>query len=100
MMTSLTAHAALSPWRNTNHGPRRYDKQLKEKVGFDPDGKTTEEKMKADYGSTGRNSMTSSVTPFTSAAGWNNNGIPTIEHLKRIVLDPPEVIEVGHSRLQ
>jgi aldehyde:ferredoxin oxidoreductase len=26
--------------------------------------------------------------------GWNNNGIPTIEHLKQIGMDFPEVIEV------
>jgi aldehyde:ferredoxin oxidoreductase len=26
--------------------------------------------------------------------GWNNNGIPTIEHLTKIGMDFPEVIEV------
>jgi aldehyde:ferredoxin oxidoreductase len=26
--------------------------------------------------------------------GWNKNGVPTIEHLKKIGMDLPEVIEV------
>ena len=26
--------------------------------------------------------------------GWNKNGVPTIEHLKRIGMDLPELIEV------
>jgi aldehyde:ferredoxin oxidoreductase len=26
--------------------------------------------------------------------GWNSNGVPTIDHLKRIGMDLPELIEV------
>jgi aldehyde:ferredoxin oxidoreductase len=26
--------------------------------------------------------------------GWNKNGVPTIEHLKKIGMDLPELIEV------
>ena len=71
----------------------RYDKQLKEKVGFDPVGKSTAEKMKAlrIYREKQYDHLRDAVY---KRRGWNNNGIPTIDHLKRIGMDFPEVIEV------
>jgi aldehyde:ferredoxin oxidoreductase len=71
----------------------RYDKQLREKIGFDTEGKSTEEKMKAL-----RNYRENQYELLRDAVykrrGWNNNGVPTIEHLKRIGMDLPEVIDV------
>ncbi len=71
----------------------RYDKQLKEKVGFDPEGKSLEEKM-----SVMRQFREKQYDLLRDAVykrrGWNNNGIPTVEHLKKIGMDLPEVIEV------
>ena len=71
----------------------RYDKQLIEKVGFDPAGKPTEEKMiilrkyrEAQYESL--------IDAVYKRRGWNNNGVPKIEFLKKIGMDLPEVIEV------
>jgi aldehyde:ferredoxin oxidoreductase len=71
----------------------RYDKQLKEKTEFDPDGKSTEEKMKAlrKYREAQYDSLRDAVY---QRRGWNKNGIPTIEHLRKIGMDFPEVIEV------
>src|SRR5512133_35618 len=71
----------------------RYDKQLKDKIGVDPAGKTTQEKMKLtrEYREDQYNKLRDAVY---KRRGWNNNGIPTIEHLKRIGMDFPEVIEV------
>jgi len=71
----------------------RYDKQLKEKVGFDPEGKSTEEKIKVlrDYREDQYEKLRDAVY---KRRGWNNNGIPTIAHLKKIGMDFPEVIEV------
>ena len=71
----------------------RYDKQLKEKIGFDPIGKTTEEKMKIlrKYREDQYESLRDAVY---KRRGWNKNGVPTIEFLKRIGMDLPEVIEV------
>jgi len=71
----------------------RYDKQLKEKTGFDPDGKSTEEKMKVlrKYREDQYDSLRDAVY---NRRGWNKNGIPTIEHLRKIGMDFPEVIEV------
>jgi aldehyde:ferredoxin oxidoreductase len=71
----------------------RYDKQLKEKLGFDPTGKTTEEKMKLlrKYREDQYMSLQDAVY---KRRGWNNNGVPTIDFLKKIGMDFPEVIEV------
>jgi aldehyde:ferredoxin oxidoreductase len=71
----------------------RYDKQLKEKIGFDPAGKTTQEKMKVlrAYREDQYKSLQDAVY---KRRGWNNNGVPTIEFLKKIGMDFPEVIQV------
>jgi len=71
----------------------RYDKQLKEKIGFDPEGKSTEEKMKAlrKYREDQYESLRDAVY---KRRGWNKNGVPTIEFLKKIGMDLPEVIDV------
>jgi len=71
----------------------RYDKQLKEKAGFDPAGKTTEEKMKVlrKYREDQYESLRDAVY---ERRGWNSNGVPTIEFLKKIGMDLPEVIDV------
>jgi aldehyde:ferredoxin oxidoreductase len=71
----------------------RYDKQLKEKVGFDPSGKPTEEKMKVlrKYREDQYESLKDAVY---KRRGWNKNGVPTIDFLKKIGMDLPEIIEV------
>jgi aldehyde:ferredoxin oxidoreductase len=71
----------------------RYDKQLQEKVGFSTAGKTTEEKMKAlrKYREDQYERLRDAVY---KRRGWNNNGVPTLEHLKKIGMDFPEVIDV------
>jgi aldehyde:ferredoxin oxidoreductase len=76
----------------------RYDKQLKEKVGFDPAGKFTEEKMKVlrKYREDQYEKLLDAVY---ERRGWNKNGIPTIEFLKKIGMDLPEVIEVVKAYL-
>jgi aldehyde:ferredoxin oxidoreductase len=71
----------------------RYDKQLKEKIGFDPAGKSTVEKMKVlrAYREDQYESLRDAVY---KRRGWNNNGVPTIDFLKKIGMDFPEVIDV------
>jgi aldehyde:ferredoxin oxidoreductase len=71
----------------------RYDKQLKEKVGFDPAGMTTEKKMKVlrKYREDQYELLKDAVY---ERRGWNSNGVPEIEFLKKIGMDFPEVIEV------
>ena len=71
----------------------RYDKQLKEKCGFDPSGKPTEEKMKVmrKYREDQYEKLLDAVY---LRRGWNQNGVPKIEFLKKIGMDLPELIEV------
>ncbi|MEJ5316398.1 MAG: aldehyde ferredoxin oxidoreductase C-terminal domain-containing protein [Tenuifilum sp.] len=71
----------------------RYDKQLKEQVGVDPTKMTLEEKMAAlrKYREDRYEKLLDAVY---ERRGWNKNGVPTIEHLKKIGMDLPELIEV------
>jgi aldehyde:ferredoxin oxidoreductase len=71
----------------------RYDKQLKEKVGIDPTGKPTEEKLKI-LRKYREDQFESLVDAVYKRRGWNNNGVPKIEFLKKIGMDLPEVIQV------
>ena len=70
----------------------RYDKQLREEIGTDPDGKTVTEKMKIlrEYREARYESLLDAVY---KRRGWNNNGVPKIEFLKKIGMDFPEVID-------
>jgi aldehyde:ferredoxin oxidoreductase len=71
----------------------RYDKQLREKIGFDPIGKTTEEKMKV-LRKYREEQYESLINAVYKRRGWNNNGVPMIGFLKKIGMDLPEVIDV------
>ncbi len=71
----------------------RYDKQMKEIIGIDPQGKSTEEKMKIT-----REYRESQYEKLLDAVylrrGWTSNGVPKISHLKNLGMDLPELIEV------
>ncbi len=71
----------------------RYDKQLKELVGYDPEGKSTEEKMKVlrNYREDRYEKLIDAVY---KRRGWTRNGVPTIEHLKELGMELPELIEI------
>lgn len=71
----------------------RYDKQLKEIVGFDPEGKSTEEKIAVMR--THRESQYEQLLDAVyKRRGWTMNGVPKIEHLKDLGMNLPELIEV------
>ena len=71
----------------------RYDKQLKEILNVDPDGKSTEEKMGIlrEYREDQYEKLLDAVY---LRRGWTRNGVPRIEFLKEIGMDLPELIEV------
>lgn len=71
----------------------RYDKQLKEKIGIDPGGKSTEEKMQIlrKYREEQYEKLLDAVY---FRRGWTKNGIPKIDHLKNLGMDLPELIDV------
>jgi transposase len=81
--------------RNTTGQSRkeRYDKQLKEKLGIDPTGKSTEEKMAVlrKYREAEYEKLKDAVY---KRRGWNQNGVPTIEKAKALGIDFPDVIEL------
>ncbi len=71
----------------------RYDNQLKEWLDYDPEGKTTEEKIKVmrKYREERYQKLMDSVY---KRRGWTNDGVPRIEHLQNIGMDLPEVIDI------
>jgi aldehyde:ferredoxin oxidoreductase len=71
----------------------RYDKQLREKFGYDPTGKSTEEKVSAlrKFREAEYERLKDAVY---ARRGWNANGIPTLEKVKALGIDYPEVIEL------
>ena len=76
----------------------RYDNQLKDILGVDPSGKTSEEKLKIL-----REHREAEYERLRDAAykrkGWTPDGIPTIEHLNKIGMNLPEVIDVVKRHL-
>ncbi len=76
----------------------RYDKQLKEEAGFDPEGKSVEEKMAA-LRKYREDRYEKLVDAVYKRRGWTMDGVPTIEHLKDLGMDLPEVVEVVQKHL-
>jgi len=76
----------------------RYDTQLKEKVGYNPEGKTTEEKIKAlrEFKYDQYEQLADAVY---KRRGWTMNGVPTKEKLQDLGMDFPEVLEVIEKHL-
>jgi aldehyde:ferredoxin oxidoreductase len=71
----------------------RYDGQLKEKQGIDPAGKST-----ADKRSLTRTYRTGQYDQLMDAVykrrGWTMNGVPTLETVRQLGIDFPEVVEL------
>lgn len=71
----------------------RYDKQMREIIGIDPGGKSTEEKMKITREH--RMKVYNNVVDAAYARrGWTSNGVPTVERLKELGIDLPEIVEI------
>ena len=77
----------------------RYDKQMKEIIGVDHEGKTTEEKI-AITRKYRENVYEKLLDAVYKRRGWTKKGIPTIEHLKELGMDLPELIEVVKPHLE
>ncbi len=71
----------------------RYDKQLVELVGLNPESMSLKEKMDATrkYREERYEQLLDAVY---ERRGWTKNGVPKIEHLKKLGMDLPQLIEV------
>ena len=71
----------------------RYDKQLKEKIGYNPEAKSTEEKMAVlrKYREAEYEKLKDAVY---ARRGWSKNGIPTLQKVKALGIDFPEVVDL------
>jgi len=94
------AYRAMGPVLEDEYLAReeRYDKQMKEKIGIDPAGKSVAEKLRIT-----REFRVKQYDQLTDAVfkrrGWTRDGIPTPEHLKDIGMDLPELLEVVRKHL-
>ncbi len=71
----------------------RYDKQLKEIIGVDPDGKITEERV----GILRRyreDQYEKVMDAVYIRRGWTRNGVPKIERLRELGIDLPELVVI------
>jgi aldehyde:ferredoxin oxidoreductase len=71
----------------------RYDKQLADKAGFDPTAKSTKEKLNAlrKYREAEYERLKDAVY---KRRGWNHNGVPTLEKVKELGIDTPDVVKL------
>jgi aldehyde:ferredoxin oxidoreductase len=71
----------------------RYDTQIREQIGLDPSIMTLTDKI-AIVRKYRLERYETLVDTVYKRKGWDNNGIPTVEHLKRIGMDLPEVLSI------
>jgi aldehyde:ferredoxin oxidoreductase len=71
----------------------RYDKQLKDILGIDPAGKSTEEKM-ALHRAWRKDRYEQLLDAVYKRRGWTSNGVPTLERLKHLGIDFPYIVEL------
>lgn len=71
----------------------RYDKQLRDLLGVNPEGKSVEEKIEIlrKYKEEMYEKLKDAVY---HRRGWNKNGVPKIEKVKSLGIDFPDVIEL------
>ncbi len=71
----------------------RYDNQLKDKWGWDPNGKSVDEKHQKtrEFREDAYQKLCDAVY---ERRGWDNNGVPTIEKVKDLGIDFPGILEV------
>jgi len=91
----LPPYRAVGPVTEEEYLSRqdRYDKHLVEKLGLNPEGMSTAEKM-AKLRAYREDQYQQLVDAVYERKGWTKEGVPTVEHLQSIGMDLPEVIAV------
>ena len=88
-------YRAVGPVTTEEYESRRerYDRQLRDKVAFDPSGKSTAEKTL-----TLRKYREAEYEKLKDAVykrrGWTPNGVPTLSKVKSLGIDSPTVVEL------
>jgi len=76
----------------------RYDQQIQTEIGKDPNGLTTEQKLRIvrEYREDRYQKLVDAVY---LRRGWTKNGVPTVETLKKMGIDFPDVVALvsGHG---
>jgi aldehyde:ferredoxin oxidoreductase len=75
----------------------RYDEQLKKDVGIDPTGMSTEDKVSKmrEYR---QNQYEQLMDAVYKRRGWDENGVPTLEKVRELGIDLPEVVELLQNK--
>jgi aldehyde:ferredoxin oxidoreductase len=88
-------YRSIGPVRKEEYQSRedRYDTILNEKIGYDLENLSIEEKIAAlrKYRVAEYNKLQDAVY---KRRGWNSNGVPTIQKIQRLGINFPEVIEL------
>ncbi|UCG45307.1 MAG: aldehyde:ferredoxin oxidoreductase [Candidatus Bathyarchaeota archaeon] len=86
-------YRAVGPVTKEEYASRvaRYDKQLKDKVGFDPSGKSIEEKLLA-LRKHREGEYEALKYAVYQRRGWNSNGVPTLQKIRELGIGFPDVI--------
>jgi aldehyde:ferredoxin oxidoreductase len=71
----------------------RYDEQLRDKVGIDPTGLSSEEKV-AKLRAFREDQYEKLIDAVYKRRGWTTNGVPTIAKLEELGIDLPDVVAV------
>ncbi|MCK4414391.1 MAG: (2Fe-2S)-binding protein [Candidatus Eisenbacteria sp.] len=91
----IPPYRAVGPVTSEEYESRRerYDKQMKELLGVEPDRKPVEEKIallrryrEAQYAKV--------IDSAYQRRGWNKNGVPTLARLKELGIDLPEIVAI------
>jgi aldehyde:ferredoxin oxidoreductase len=71
----------------------RYDGQLKDKIGYSAEGKSTEEKVAVlrKYRESEYEKLKDAVY---KRRGWNSNGVPSLQKVKELGIDFPDVVKL------
>ncbi len=87
-------YRAAGPVTNEEYESRadRYDKQLRDIIGIEPEGKSTDEK-KAILRKHREDQYEKLLDAVYLRRGWTSNGVPRVEHLKKLGMDLPELLE-------
>ena len=76
----------------------RYDEQIQQEVGVDPKGMTTMEKM-VHLRRHREERYEKLMDAVYTRRGWDEDGVPTPETLRRLGIDLPEVMELAEGRV-